>query len=132
MSRVGLTVLECVHEAGRLGGVTQRAAAANRPAAMLPGRGPGERMAGETGTGDGHGRGLDPGLLLDRAFTQSAVRISLYDTDIRYVRVNQADLRALGLEDESAVIGLRPAELAPDLGFGPPQACGVPELVQSV
>jgi PAS domain-containing protein len=88
--------------------------------------------AGETGTGHVHGRGLDPGLLLDRAFAQSAVRISLYDTDIRYVRVNQAHLRALGLKDESAVIGRRPAELASDLGFGPPQACGVPELVQSV
>jgi serine phosphatase RsbU (regulator of sigma subunit)/anti-sigma regulatory factor (Ser/Thr protein kinase) len=89
---------------------------------MFPGRGLGEGMAGETGTGDGHGRGLDPGLLLDRAFAQSAVRISLYDNDIRYVRMNQADLRALGLKDESAVIGRRPAELSPDPGFGPAHA----------
>ncbi len=70
----------------------------------------------------GDGRGLDPGLLLDRAFAQSAVRISLYDNDVRYVRMNQADLRALGLTGESAVIGLRPAELSPDPGFGPAHA----------
>src|SRR6202034_3683819 len=66
--------------------------------------------------------GLDPGLLLDRAFAQSAVRISLYDNDVRYIRMNQANLRALGLADESAVIGLRPAELSPDPGFGPAHA----------
>jgi PAS domain S-box-containing protein len=69
------------------------------------------------GASEEPGRDVDPGLLLDQAFTQSAVGLAVYDADVRYVRLNDALCRSKGLESESAALGLRPSEVSPDLGL---------------
>ena len=69
------------------------------------------------GASEEPGENLDPELLLDQAFMQSAVGLAVYDTDVRYVRVNAALCRSKGLESESAALGRRPSEVSPDLGL---------------
>jgi serine phosphatase RsbU (regulator of sigma subunit)/anti-sigma regulatory factor (Ser/Thr protein kinase) len=67
-----------------------------------------------------HDSGVDTGLraMLDWAVTQSSLNISLYDTEIRHIRINRAMCQAMGLESEAAGVGLQPTELFPGLGFG--------------
>jgi GAF domain-containing protein/anti-sigma regulatory factor (Ser/Thr protein kinase) len=61
------------------------------------------------------GEGIDAAVMLDQAFTQSAVCLAVYDADGRYVRVNDSLRRSKGLDSESAALGLRPSEVSPHL-----------------
>jgi serine phosphatase RsbU (regulator of sigma subunit)/anti-sigma regulatory factor (Ser/Thr protein kinase) len=67
-----------------------------------------------------HDSGVNTGLraMLDWAVAQASLNISLYDTEVRHIRVNTAMCQAMGLESEAAGLGLRPTELFPGLGFG--------------
>ncbi|HEY6478711.1 MAG TPA: SpoIIE family protein phosphatase [Streptosporangiaceae bacterium] len=69
-----------------------------------------------TGFGE-PGEDVDAGLMLDQAFTQSAVCLALYDADGRYVRVSDSLRRSKGLPSEAAALGFRPSELSPELGL---------------
>jgi serine phosphatase RsbU (regulator of sigma subunit)/anti-sigma regulatory factor (Ser/Thr protein kinase) len=71
------------------------------------------------------GMGHDPSgehalrAMLDWGLTQSSLNTSLYDTEVRHLRINDSMCRSMGLETEAAGLGLRPTELFPDLGFAP-------------
>jgi serine phosphatase RsbU (regulator of sigma subunit)/anti-sigma regulatory factor (Ser/Thr protein kinase) len=69
-----------------------------------------------TGIGE-PGEDIDPRLMLDQAFAQSAVCLALYDADGRYVRLSDSLCRSKGVPDESAALGFRPSELSPELGL---------------
>jgi PAS domain S-box-containing protein len=67
-------------------------------------------------TGIGHEAGGDEslGAMLDQAFAQSALNICLFDTQIRYLSINAATRRSLGLRSETAALGRSPAEVFPE------------------
>lgn len=72
----------------------------------------------------GHQSGGDDGLraMLDWAFAQSSLNICLFDTQIRYLRINAALCNSIGLDSEAAGLGFRPTELFPEQDFAPFEA----------
>ena len=65
----------------------------------------------------------DPRAMLDTAVTQSLVGMALFDTEIRYLRINEALCASMGIASESVGLGLRPTELFPRLGFAEFETC---------
>jgi GAF domain-containing protein/anti-sigma regulatory factor (Ser/Thr protein kinase) len=68
----------------------------------------------------GRDRGGDGGLraMHGWALAQSPLNIALCDTEVRYLSINAAMCRAMGLESEADGLGLRPTELFPELRLG--------------
>jgi PAS domain S-box-containing protein len=70
----------------------------------------------DTGRNRGGGGGLR--AMHDWALAQSPLNIALCDTEVRYLSINEAMCRAMGLESEAAGLGQRPTELFPGLDLG--------------
>ena len=61
--------------------------------------------------------GAGSGAFLGWAFEQAGAHLSLFDRDVRFVRLNESACQSLGLASESAARGRRPTELFPDSGL---------------
>jgi serine phosphatase RsbU (regulator of sigma subunit) len=57
--------------------------------------------------------------MLDWAVAQASMNICLFDTQIRFLRINAEMINAMGLKSEAAGLGLRPTEIFPGQRYAP-------------
>jgi serine phosphatase RsbU (regulator of sigma subunit)/anti-sigma regulatory factor (Ser/Thr protein kinase) len=80
--------------------------------------------------------GYEPGgqeflrAMFSWAFMQSPLNIGLYDTHMRFVRMNETLCRSVGLETEAGGLGRRLSEILPELDFAAFDATGL-EVMRS-